>query len=356
MLTMSSCETSRTEVHHGLNELPPDAIVFGRSAQMEALRHRLDKIAGLDMPVLIEGESGTGKDIIARMLHHRSRWASDIFVKVRCSCIPEAFEDFFDSSSGAVACESQATRNARHDGCCGSLFLDEIPETNAAVQTNLLRMLQESPFCRINLKRCKLDLRLICAANSSLEEAVQRGSFRRDLLYRVNVLTLHVSPLRERISDIPDLVNYFLQLFSKTYDCNAKPLSRRMMQSLLGYAWPGNIRELENLMKRYVLLDCDESACSELVSRSHKQAGPEFSQPGGISLKELTKSAVRELEREAILKVLEANHWNRKRAACVLNISYRALLYKLKEAGVVSAPAASSQLAESSTGAATGTA
>ena len=351
---MSSCEQSRAEVPHGVNGLPTDAVVFGRSAQMEALRHRLDKIAGLDMPVLIEGESGTGKDIIAGVIHQRSRWSSGIFVKVRCSCIPETFEEFFDSCSGVVACESEAESHAERNGCCGTLFLDEIGETNSVMQTNLLRMLQESQFCSINLKRCRLSLRLICAANSSLEQAVQRGSFRRDLLYRVNVLTLRVPPLRERISDIPDLVNYFLQLFSRTYSCEAKPLSRATMQSLLGYSWPGNIRELENLMKRYVLLDCDESALTELVSRSHKEPTPEFSQPGGMSLKQLTKSAVRELEREAILKVLEANHWNRKRAASVLNISYRALLYKLKEAGLGSAPA-SEELA-AITGAATGTA
>src|SRR5258708_6619398 len=116
---MSSFEKSRAEVHRGVNEIPTDAIVFGRSAQMEALRHRLDKIAGLDMPVLIEGESGTGKDIIARMLHRRSRWASDIFVKVRCSCIPETFEDLFDSSAGVVARESEVGSQEKQPSCCG---------------------------------------------------------------------------------------------------------------------------------------------------------------------------------------------------------------------------------------------
>lgn len=351
---MSSCEQSRGEVHHGVNDAPTEVMVFGRSAQMEALRHRLDKVAGLDMPVLIEGESGTGKDIIARMLHQRSRWSSDIFVKVRCSCIPETFEEFFDSSSGVVPWESEVASHPNRYGCCGTLFLDEIAETSPALQANLLRMLQESQFCCINLKRCRLNLRLICAANSGLEEAVQRGSFRRDLLYRINVLTLRVPPLRERISDIPDLANYFLQLFGRTYSCEAKPLSRSMMQSLLSYSWPGNIRELENLMKRYVLLDCDETACTELVSRARKEPTPELSQPGGISLKQLTKNAVRELEREAILKVLEANHWNRKRAASVLNISYRALLYKLKEAGVGSAPA-TEELAATTSAAGPGT-
>ena len=336
---MSSCQVS-SALHHAVSELPPDAIVFGHTAHMEALRNRLEKIAALDMPVLIEGESGTGKDVIARMLHQRSRWASDVFVKVRCSCIPETFEEFLESSAGVVGCESQATSSPTPEGCYGTLFLDEIAETNSLLQTRLLRMLQESQFCSINLKHCKVSFRVICAANSTLEEAVQRGSFRRDLLYRVNVLTMRVPPLRERITDIPDLVNYFLQIFSDSYKCPVRPISRGTMQSLFSYSWPGNIRELENLMRRYVLLDCDEDICVELVSRTHKQIGPELSAPGGISLKQLTRNAVRELEREAILKALEANHWNRKRAACVLNISYRALLYKLKEAGVVPSPPA----------------
>ena len=338
-------QTTTTEFRNGPNQLPPEPIVFGRTERMQALRNRVEKVAALNMPVLVEGESGTGKDILARMLHQRSPWMSGVFVKVRCSCIPDSFDDLLESSAEVVACGTQAAPDQVRLGCYGTLFLDEISETNAALQTKLLRLLQEGQFCTINLKRCKLKLRVICATNCGLEDAAERGSFRRDLLYRINVLTLRVPPLRERIEDIPDFVNYFLELFSSTYNCQAKRLSRGMLQSLLSYSWPGNIRELENLMKRYVLFGCEEAFCNELVGHARKQITPELSASGAIPLKELTRNAVRELEREAILRVLQANHWNRKRAACALNISYRALLYKLKDAQIASRPSPSRQFA-----------
>ena len=309
------------------NQVPPDSVVFGRTEQMQAMRNRFEKVLSLDMPVLIEGESGTGKDVIARMLHQGSPWMSGVFVKVRCSCIPDSLDELFEPRAEIASSQSQTN-------CYGTLFLDEISETNAALQTKLLRLLQEGQFCRINLKHCKLNVRLVCATSCDLDQIAAHGSFRRDLLYRINVLTLRIPPLRDRIVDIPDLVNYFLDLFGKAYACRVKRLSRTMLQSLRSYSWPGNIRELENLMKRYVLFGCDEAICNELVSTNGNHSVAEVSERNPVSLKELTKKAVRELERETILKVLHANHWNRKRAASELNISYRALLYKLKSAGL----------------------
>ena len=323
-----------TEFPHTANQLPPESIVFGRTQSMQSLRNRIDKVAASNMPVLVEGESGAGKDLVARMLHERSPWASGLFVKVRCSCIPDSFDDLFESSAEVI---TRTSPNQVKPDCYGTLFLDEISETSAALQVKLLRLLQEGHFCAVNLRRCKLTLRLICATNCGLEDAAERGSFRRDLLYRINVLTLLVPPLRERVIDIPDLVDYFLGLFDGSHNCRTKHPSREMLQSLISYSWPGNIRELENLMKRYVLFDGEEAVSRELVERSHKQNAKELSAPGALSLKELTKNAVREVERDAILKVLQANHWNRRRAAGVLKISYRALLYKLKDAGMASA-------------------
>ncbi|MFL6439658.1 MAG: sigma 54-interacting transcriptional regulator [Terriglobales bacterium] len=320
------------------NQLPPASIIFGRTAHMQALRNRVEKAAALDMPILLEGESGTGKDIIARMLHQQSPWMSGVFVKVRCSCIPDSFDNFLESSADVVAAGSQAVADRPASACYGTLFLDEIAESNAALQTKLLRLLQEGQLCRINFSRCKLKLRVVCATNCGLEAAAERGCFRRDLLYRINVLTMRVPPLRERTIDIPELVDYFLDLFSGVYSCCPKRPSRRMLQSFLSYSWPGNIRELENLMKRYVLFGCEEAVCDEFVGRTQKSIAQELSEPGAVSLKELTRKAVRELEHEAILRVLQANQWNRKRAACVLNISYRALLYKLKDTGMAAAP------------------
>jgi len=333
------------DIYQRPDHLPPSPIVFARTTCMQAVRSRMERAAALDMPILIEGESGTGKDILARMLHIESPWKSGVFVKARCSAIPDTLDNLLESSAEIIADSRQDSAEPQHGICYGTLFLDEISESSAALQTKLLRLLQEGQLCRINLKRCKLNLRLICATNCGLEDAAQRGAFRRDLLYRINVLTMRVPPLRERMVDVPELVTYFLDVFNNAYNCQVKPPSRHMLQSLLSYSWPGNIRELENLMKRYVLFGCEESVSDELVGRGQKNVFQELFDAGAIPLKEITRKAVRELERDAILKVLEANHWNRKRAACVLNISYRALLYKLKDAGMAGAPAKESRLA-----------
>jgi two-component system response regulator AtoC len=342
---MSSLQTIANEFRDSADKLPPESIVFGRTEHMQALRNRFEKVAALNVPVLVVGESGTGKDLIARMLHQRSPWASGIFVKVRCSGIPDSFDDLLDPSNGLVAFNSDAGSEQAQLSCYGTLFLDEISETSPVLQRKMLRLLQDGQFCRITVKRCKLNLRVICATNCGLEDAAERGSFRRDLLYRINVLTLRVPPLRERTIDIPDLVNYFVKVFSSTYQCEVKTPTKHTMQSLLSHSWPGNIRELENSTKRYVLFGCEESLGNLFPSLECKQVAPKTSAAGTVPLKELTKNAVRELEREAILRVLQANHWNRKRAALELNISYRALLYKLKNAGMASAASPSRQLA-----------
>ncbi|PYY19654.1 MAG: sigma-54-dependent Fis family transcriptional regulator [Acidobacteria bacterium] len=342
-------QTITTEFRRELNQLPAEAIVFGHSEYMRAVRNRIERVAALEMPVLIEGESGTGKDIIAKMLHERAPWMSGLFVKVRCSSIPDTFEDLVEYSDGAVNGLSQSTPEGSPCNCYGTLFLDEISEATATLQLKLLRLLQEGQFCSINLKRFKLNFRVICATNCGLEHAAAQGNFRRDLLYRINAITIRVPSLRERIVDVPDLVDHFLNLFSSAYNCESKRLSPRMLQSLLRYSWPGNIRELENLIRRYVLFGCEETVCDELLGRAAtkrnaQKNAQELSAPGAVSLKELTRKAAREVEREAILKVLEANQWNRKRAACVLNISYRALLYKLKDTGMVPAPSSSNRM------------
>ena len=336
--------STASEVSYRPDQLPPDSIVFGRTAYMQTVRTRMEKAAALDIPVLLEGESGTGKDIIAQMLHRRSSRMSGVFVKASCSSFPESFDEFLEPCANAIASDARTSADNVQTDCYGTLFLDEISESSAALQVKLLRLFQEGQLCRINLKRCALNLRLVCATNCWLQDAAERGTFRKDLLYRINVLTMRMPPLRERIVDIPELIHYFLDSFTKAYKCEAKGFSRRMLQLLLSHSWPGNIRELENLIKRYVLFGCDESICEEFVGSRQKKTTEELSEPGAVSLKEITRKAVRQLERDAILKVLEANHWNRKRAACVLNISYRALLYKLKDAGMVAAAPAESRL------------
>jgi two-component system response regulator AtoC len=317
--------------------MPPEAVVFGRSEIMRAVRERLDKIAGANVPVLIQGESGTGKDIIARMIHTRSPWKTGPYVKVNCPAIPGTLleSELFGYEKGAFT-GAYGTKPGRVEMAHrGTLFLDEISELDLALQSKLLQLLQDGQFCRIGAQEDKkVEVRIVCATNRRLEVEIESGTFRQDLFYRINVVNLHLPALRERRGDIEELVNYFLEYYNRKYNCRARALSNDLMQVLQKYHWPGNIRELENLVKRYVILGTEEVISSDLVSREQEYFNPDINVDGPISLKNLTRQAVRELERKVILKVLQANHWNRKQAARALSISYRALLYKIRDAGL----------------------
>ena len=219
----------------------------------------------------------------------------------------------------------------------GTLFLDEISELDLGLQSKLLQLLQDGQFCRIGAQEDKkVEVRVVCATNRKLEQEIENGTFRSDLFYRINVVNLHLPALRERASDIPELVSYFLEVHNRKYNCRAKPLSNEMMSVLGKYHWPGNIRELENLVKRYVILGNEEVISSDLAPRDPDFFSAEIPLDGNISLKKVTRAAVHELERKIILKVLQNHHWNRKQAAKSLGISYRALLYKIREAGLPS--------------------
>ncbi len=320
-----------------LGEFPPESVVFGRSEGMRAVRDRLQKLAGANVPVLIQGESGTGKDIIARLIHSMSPWKTGPFVKVNCPAIPGTLleSELFGYEKGAFTGAYGAKPGRVEMAHRGTLFLDEISELDAALQSKLLQLLQDGQFCRIGAQEDKkVEVRVVCATNRRLEEEIESGTFRQDLFYRINVVNLHMPPLRERRADIAELVDYFLEYYNRKYNCRAKALSPELMAVLQKYHWPGNIRELENLIKRYVILGSEEVITSDLVAREPEYLNPEINLDGPISLKKLTRQAVHELERKVILKVLQAHHWNRKQAARTLGISYRALLYKIREAGL----------------------
>jgi two-component system, NtrC family, response regulator AtoC len=320
-----------------LGEIPPEAVVFGRSDAMQALRNRMDKVASANVPVLIHGESGTGKDIIARMIHGLSPWRTGPFVKVNCPAIPGTLleSELFGYEKGAFT-GAYGTKPGRVElAHRGTLFLDEISELELGLQSKLLQLLQDGQFCRIGAQEDKkVEVRIVCATNRQLEVEVESGTFRQDLYYRINVVNLFMPPLRERRSDIPDLVDYFLQFYNRKFNSRARELSTELMTSLQKYHWPGNIRELENLIKRYVILGNEEVITSDLVTREQEYFNPDINLDGPISLKKLTRQATRELERKVILKVLQAHHWNRKQSARALSISYRALLYKIRDAGI----------------------
>ena len=323
-----------------LGEVPPDNIIFGHSEAMQAVRSRLARVAAANVPVLITGESGTGKDIIARLIHGLSPWKTGPYVKVNCPAIPGTLleSELFGYEKGAFT-GAFGTKPGRVEMAHrGTLFLDEISELDPSLQSKLLQLLQDGQFCRIGAQEDKkVEVRVVCATNRRLEAEIEAGTFRQDLYYRINVVNIHMPSLRERRGDIEDLCAYFLEYYNRKFNCRARPLSGEVLAVLQKYHWPGNIRELENLIKRYVILGQEEVITNDLVAREPDFFNPEMiSLDGPISLKKLTRQCVRELERKVILKVLQQHHWNRKQAARTLGISYRALLYKIRDAGLPS--------------------
>jgi len=336
---MSTSSNPVSALIQPLGEMPPESVIFGSSDAMRALRDRLSKIAGANVPVLIQGESGTGKDIIARMIHAASPWKAGPWVKVNCPAIPGTLleSELFGYEKGAFTGAYGMKPGRVEMAHRGTLFLDEISELDMALQSKLLQLLQDGQFCRIGAQEDKkVEVRVVCATNRKLEEEIAAGTFRADLFYRINVVNLHMPSLRERAADVPQLVSYFLEYYNRKFNARAAMLSADLMNALKKYHWPGNVRELENLMKRYVILGNEEAISGDLHPHEQDFFSADISVEGPISLKKITRLAVRELERKIILKVLQHHHWNRKSAARALNISYRALLYKIRDAGLPS--------------------
>ena len=304
---------------------------------MRALSANFEKLASANVAILIQGESGTGKDVIARLIHASSPWRSGPLVKVNCPAIPgtllesELFGYEKGAFTGAFASKPGRVELAHR----GTLFLDEISELEMSLQSKLLQFLQDGQFCRIGAQEDqRVEVRIVCATSRRLEDEVSRGTFRQDLFYRINALAVQVPPLRQRTGDIPILVDYSLEVFNDRYNSRAKPVSEQLMSMLTRHSWPGNIRELENLIRRYVILGSEDAIYSELVPTQFGHITSNIDLEPPVSLKAITRAAVRDVERQVILKTLQANEWNRRRTARALNISYRALLYKLKGVGV----------------------
>ncbi len=304
---------------------------------MRDIQNKLERVAGANVAVLVTGASGTGKEIIATLLHRRSPWGNGPFVKVNCPAIPGTLmeSELFGYEKGAFTGATGSKPGRVEMAHRGTLFLDEIGELEMGLQAKLLQLLQDGQFCRIGATEDKkVEVRLVCSTNRTLAEEIQAGRFREDLFYRINVMSIHLPLLRERQEDLPQLIAYFIDAYNLAYGRRVRVLSGPMLQTLQKYHWPGNIRELANLMKRYVILGTEEAITSELATRESSSFDLDLPIDGNISLKAVTRRAVRDLERKIILKVLQANNWNRKRAARALSISYRALLYKMRDANL----------------------
>ncbi len=304
---------------------------------MAAVRRSLLKVADTNIPILIEGESGTGKEIICKYLHQHSVWSHGPFVKVNCPATPgtllesELFGYERDAFTGAFGPKAGRVEMAES----GTLFLDEISELDLPLQAKLLQVMQNGQFQSIgSTMDKKVNVRIICATNRQLHTEVAKERFRQDLYYRIAGLVLRLPPLRERLQDLRALTEYFVALHNKQFDCDAPPISESSLQLMSTHPWTGNIRELENLTKRYVVVGTEEAFLSEIAQREFMPGDAAVQADAAIPLGQLTRAAMCEMESRIILDSLRANQWNRKRTARALSISYRSLLYKLKKAGI----------------------
>jgi two-component system, NtrC family, response regulator AtoC len=317
--------------------LPPEEVIFGRSAGMQEFRQKIQKFAGTNVPLLIQGESGTGKGVLARYIHSRSSVADGSFINVNCAAIPGALleSELFGYEKGAFT-GAYASKPGRVEMAhMGTLFLDGIDEIDMALQAKLLQLLQDSQFSRIGgAEDISVQIRVICAAGRRLEDQIAAGRFRADLYYRINVARVELPALRARLEDVPQLASHFYERLRHRHKSSAGPISAVMLKLFEKHTWPGNIRELENLMERYVILESEDAISEELANWERAAVTPQLPATGPIHLRNVTRKAVRELEGKIILSALEANRWNRRRAARELRISYRALLYKIRQAGL----------------------
>lgn len=318
-----------------VGSLPPDDVIFGRSPQMAIARSKAELAAQTDVPVLIQGESGAGKEILAKLLHIRSRRAHGPWVRVACHAIPFTLieSELFGYEKGAFTGANSTKRGRVELADNGTLFLDEVGGLERSVQAKLLQLLQDGAFMRLGgHETLCINARIISTANVDLKQRTETGSFRLDFLYRLNAVTIDLPPLRNRILDLPVLVDYFLERYSSSLHRAVRPLSSQMMSLMRRFGWPGNIRQLENLIRSYVVIGSEDVLAEELLPQDGHEPVTEIDLAKPISLKQVTKAATAKLEREIILRVLDANAGSRRKTARWLNISYRSLLYKLGEA------------------------
>ena len=303
---------------------------------MRAIRTIIESIADTDTTLLIRGESGVGKDLVARAVHAASSRRQGPFIKVNCAAIPQELleSELFGHEKGAFTGAHRRKPGQFEYANKGTIYLDEIAELTLALQAKLLHVLQDFRFSRVGGHGLlDVDTRVIAATNRNLEEAMARGEFREDLYYRLNVVEIQVPPLRERREEIPGLAVWFLAKFNAQYG-RQKQLLPETMARLMEYTWSGNVRELENVIRRLVVLTDGEQMVEALVDR-RRTAHPEPPRPMVVEgLREIARRGAREAERKALAEVLQRVHWNRAEASRILKVSYKTLLNKISECGL----------------------
>jgi two-component system response regulator AtoC len=368
-----------TELRQQLSD-DEDRAVWGNSEKMRGIAQVIEQVADSDVTVLIRGESGVGKELVARAIHQRSNRRNRPFVKVNCAALPaELLEsELFGHERGAFtgAATTRIGKFEQADG--GTLMLDEIGEMKPALQAKMLHVLQDAEFTKLGSnKRINVDVRVVAATNRDLERMMASGDFREDLYYRLKVIELTVPCLRERRDEIPTLTDFFVARYSRKYNRPARFISEELRGLFATYDWPGNIRELENMIKRIVILQDEQLVVREIQRNMQRAAAapmpavaapiaavaaagvmpagvgpigtPVFPPPepedgaadeseppeeGGGSLAAVAKAAAMRAERAAIEQTLRQVHWNRRKAAQLLGVSYKTLLNKIKECGI----------------------
>ena len=309
------------------------------SPKMLEAHQILREAARVDVTVVVTGETGTGKELVAHAIHHFSARRAGPFIKVNCAAMPRDLleSELFGYERGAFTGAHKLKIGKFEAAHRGTIFLDEIGDLHPALQAKLLHVLQDGEFSRIGGKSTlSVDVRVLAATNQDLERAVAEGRFREDLYYRLNVIHVFVPPLRERAIEIPLLANYFVERYAKLYRRDGFTIPPPVMERLTRHRYPGNVRELENLVKRMIVLD-DPFLTRVPLPDAGADSAPLPSPPAPApepSLKDIARRASQAAEREAISKMLERTGWNRVRAARALRISYRALLYKIKQTGL----------------------
>jgi DNA-binding NtrC family response regulator len=382
--TVLSSEVARLRTQVGEN--PEGTAFWGPGSAMRHVMAMVERVADSEIGVLLRGESGVGKEVIARELHRRSSRRSKPFVKVNAAALPSELleSELFGHERGAFTGAQTARVGKFEFANHGTLMLDEIGEMPAGLQAKLLHVLQDNEFTKLGSNRpVTIDVRIIAATNRDLEAMMRAGSFREDLYYRLQVIELHVPPLRERREEIPQLLEFFLVKYAERYGRPLRRPSDALRETLLNYAWPGNVRELENVIKRFVILQDEGLVLAELKrarataestlpsARAYApaQLSPAAAPPpapaapvapaapaattavaeadadeehavepvipsGPISLPELAREAAMRAERAAIQQALDRFRWNRRKAADFLGVSYKTLLNKMKECGI----------------------
>ncbi|MBZ5515327.1 MAG: sigma-54 dependent transcriptional regulator [Acidobacteriia bacterium] len=328
--------------HEEAEDLGNDLYFVAASPEMRRIRAQVAQIARVEVPVLLLGESGTGKEVVARLIHKLSSRANRTFLKVNCAALPaELLEsELFGYEAGAFT-GAMRPKPGKFELCDkGTILLDEIGEMPVSMQAKLLHVLQDQQFSRLGSRSVvRVDVRILAATNVDVQQAMATGKLRQDLYYRLNAVSLLLPPLRERREEIPVMLRHFMARFAARYARTALPLSPRLFEACLRHPWPGNLRELENFVKRFLILGDESLALAELETRDEFGAAPAGfkpepapDRPGG--LKSLVRSLKDGAEMQAIRRALDETNWNRKKAAALLNISYKALLYKIRQYGL----------------------